>query len=74
MYELNRRCARVESVYIAPHLIGNSSSTWRCRGPTLDIIESVPLDRSGFMRQIWESLFDARGKIDTGVELNADPR
>jgi hypothetical protein len=34
----------------------------------------VPLDGRGFMVQTWAPLFDARGKINTGVELGADPR
>jgi hypothetical protein len=60
--------------FVATAVIGNSSSTWRCQGPTAKIIETVPLDSRGFMQQTWAPLFDARGKINTGVELGADPR
>ena len=60
--------------FVATAIIGNSSSTWRCQGPTAKIIATVPLDGRGFMVQTWAPLFDARGKINTGVELGADPR
>ena len=60
--------------FVATAVIGNSSSTWRCRGPTAEIIATVPLDGRGFMAQTWAPLYDARGGIDTGVELGADPR
>jgi hypothetical protein len=60
--------------FVATAIIGNSSSTWRCQGPTAKIIATVPLDGRGFMVQTWAPLFDARGKINTSVELGADPR
>jgi hypothetical protein len=60
--------------FVATVVIANSSSTWRCRGLAAEIIETVPLDSRGFMEQTWVPLFDANGKIDTGVELGADPR
>jgi hypothetical protein len=60
--------------FVATAIIGNSSSTWRCQGPTAKIIATVPLDGRGFMVQTWAPLFDGRGKINTGVELGADPR
>jgi hypothetical protein len=60
--------------FVATAVIANSSSTWRCRGSTAEIIATVPLDSRGFMQQTWVPLFDANGKIDTGVELDADPR
>jgi hypothetical protein len=60
--------------FVATAVIGNSSSTWRCRGTTPEIIKTVPLDRSGFMQQTWAPLFDTRGNIDAAVELQADPR
>jgi hypothetical protein len=60
--------------FVATATIGNSSSTWRCHGPTAKIIATVPLDGRGFMVQTWTPLFDARGKLNTGVELGADPR
>jgi hypothetical protein len=60
--------------FVATAVIGNSSSTWRCQGPTAKIIATVPLDGRGFMVQTWAPLFDAHGKINTGVELGADPR
>jgi hypothetical protein len=41
---------------------------------TATSIETVPLDSRGFMQQTWVPLFDANGKINTGVELGADPR
>jgi hypothetical protein len=60
--------------FVATAVIGNSSSTWRCQGTTAKIIATVPLDARGFMVQTWVPLFDASGKINTGVELGADPR
>jgi hypothetical protein len=60
--------------FVATAVIGNSSSTWRCRGATPEIIKTVPLDRRGFMQQTWAPLFDARGNIDAAIELQADPR
>jgi len=60
--------------FVATAIIGNSASTWRCQGSTAKIIATVPLDGRGFMVQTWSPLFDARGKIRTGVELGADPR
>lgn len=60
--------------FVATAVIGNSASTWRCQGPTAKIIATVPLDGHGFMVQTWAPLFDARGKINKGVELGADPR
>jgi hypothetical protein len=60
--------------FVATAVIGNSSSTWRCQGPTAKIIATVLLDKSRFMKQTWAPLFDAHGKINTGVELGADPR
>lgn len=60
--------------FVATAIIGNSASTWRCQGSTAKIIATVPLDDRGFMAQTWVPLFDARGKINTGVELGADPR
>ena len=60
--------------FVATAVIGNSSSIWQCQGPTAKIIATVPLDSRGFMKQTWAPLFDMRGKINTGVELGADPR
>jgi hypothetical protein len=60
--------------FVATAVIGNSSSTWRCQGPTAKIIMTVPLDSRGFMKQMWAPLFNARGNINAGVELGADPR
>jgi hypothetical protein len=60
--------------FVATAVIGNSSSTWRCQGSTAKIISTVPIDSRGFMQQTWAPLFDAHGKIDTGLELGADPR
>ena len=60
--------------FVATAVIGNSSSTWQCKGPTPKIIATVPLDSRGFMKQTWAPLFDERGKINTGIELGADPR
>jgi hypothetical protein len=60
--------------FVAMAVIGNSSSTWRCQGPTPEIIKTVPLDERGFMKETWAPLFNARGKINTDLELNADPR
>lgn len=60
--------------FVATAVIGNSSSTWQCQGPTAKIIATVPLDSRGFMKQTWVPLFDASGKINTGIELGADPR
>ena len=60
--------------FVATAVIGNSSSTWRCRGSTAEIIATVPLDGRGFMQQTWAPLFDAHGKINADVELEADPR
>jgi len=60
--------------FVATAVIGNSSSTWQCQGPTAKIIATVPLDSRGFMKQTWAPLFDVRGKINTGVERGADPR
>jgi hypothetical protein len=60
--------------FFATAVIGNSSSTWRCQGSIAKIIATVPLDSRGFMQQTWAPLFDARGKINTDVELGADPR
>ena len=60
--------------FVAIAIIGNSSSTWRCQGRTAKIIATVPLDGRGFMVQTWAPLFDARGKINTDLELSADPR
>lgn len=60
--------------FVATAVIGTSASTWRCQGPTAKIIATVPLDGRGFMVQTWAPLYDAHGKLDTGVELGADPR
>lgn len=60
--------------FVATATIGNSSSTWRCQGPTAKIIATVLLDDRGFMAQTWGPLFDARGKLNADVELGADPR
>jgi hypothetical protein len=60
--------------FVATAIIGNSASTWRCQGRTAEIISTVPLDRHGFMVQTWAPLFDARGKLNIGVDLGADPR
>jgi hypothetical protein len=60
--------------FVAIAVIGNSSSTWRCQGRTAKIIKTVPLDVRGFIRATWVPLFDARGKVNTDVELGADPR
>jgi hypothetical protein len=60
--------------FVATAVIGNSSSTWRCQGSTAKIIATAPLDGRGFMMQTWAPLFDARGKLNTDVELGADPR
>jgi hypothetical protein len=60
--------------FVATAVIGNSSSTWRCQGPTAKIIMTVSLDSRGFMKQMWAPLFNARGNINAGVELGADPR
>lgn len=60
--------------FVAIAVIGNSSSTWRCRGSTPEIIKTVPLDERGFMKETWVPLFNARGKINRGAELGADPR
>ena len=60
--------------FVATAVIGNSSSTWRCRGTTAEIIATVPLDSRGFMQQTWAPLFDARGTINAAIALEADPR
>jgi hypothetical protein len=60
--------------FVASAVIGNSSSTWRCRGRMATIIDTVPLDARGFMKQTWAPLFKADGKVNTDVELGADPR
>ena len=60
--------------FVATAVIGNSSSTWRCQGRTAAIIKTVPLDARGFMKGTWVPLFDASGKVNTDVELGADPR
>jgi hypothetical protein len=60
--------------FVATAVIGNSSSTWRCQGSTAKIIATAPLDGRGFMMQTWAPLFDARDKLNTDVELGADPR
>ncbi|HEX4505828.1 MAG TPA: hypothetical protein VH722_08865 [Alphaproteobacteria bacterium] len=60
--------------FVAAAVIGNSSSTWRCRGSTAEIIETFPLDDRGFLKQTWAPLFDARGKLNSDIELSADPR
>ncbi len=60
--------------FVATAVIANSSSSWRCQGRTAAIIMTVPLDARGFMMETWAPLFDASGKVKTGVELSADPR
>ncbi|MEA2739921.1 MAG: hypothetical protein QOH05_3228 [Acetobacteraceae bacterium] len=60
--------------FVATAVIGNSASTWRCQDSTAKIIATVPLDSRGFMVPTWAPLFDARGKLNTGIELGADPR
>jgi hypothetical protein len=60
--------------FVATAVIGNSSSTWRCQGRTPAIIKTVPLGNRGFMKETWAPLFDAHGKINTDIELGADPR
>lgn len=60
--------------FVAIAAIGNSSSTWRCRGRTATIIQTYPLDTHGFLLGTWAPLFDARGRINRNVELGADPR
>jgi hypothetical protein len=60
--------------FVAMAVIGNSASTWRCNGPTPEIIKTVPLDRRGFMLGTWAPLFDVHGKINQHIKLNSDPR
>ena len=73
--DISETCADdPEQDFVATAVIGNSSSTWRCRGATPEIIKTVPLDRSGFMQQTWAPLFDAHGNINAAVALGADPR
>jgi hypothetical protein len=60
--------------FVAIAVIGNSSSTWRCDGPTPEIIKTVPLDKRGFIKETWAQLFDERGKLNRNLELNVDPR
>ncbi|HEU5017338.1 MAG TPA: hypothetical protein VFT69_05145 [Pseudolabrys sp.] len=60
--------------FVAIAVIGNSASTWRCRGHTPEIIKTVPLDKRGFMKSTWALLFDGRGKIRRNIEWGADPR
>jgi hypothetical protein len=60
--------------FVATAVIGNSSSTWQCRGSTAEIKETFPLDSRGFLKQTWAPLFDAHGKLNADVELSADPR
>lgn len=60
--------------FVAIAVIGNSSSTWRCQGPTARIIKTVPLDARGFMKRTWFPLFDAHGTINADIQFDADPR
>jgi hypothetical protein len=60
--------------FVAIAVIGNSSSTWRCKGPDPTIIKTVPLDPRGFMKGTWSPLFDAHGTIISNIEFGADPR
>lgn len=60
--------------FVAMAVIGNSASTWRCNGPTPEIIKTVPLDKRSFMLETWAPLFDVHGNINRHIELNADPR
>ncbi len=60
--------------FVAIAVIGNSSSTWRCNGPTPQIIATIPLDANAFMKGTWVLLFDAHGKPNTDLKFGADPR
>lgn len=60
--------------FVAIAVIANSSSTWRCDGPTPQIVATIPLDANAFMKGTWVLLFDAQGKLNTNVKFGADPR
>lgn len=60
--------------FVAIAVIGNSASTWRCRGRTPEIVKTVPLDKRGFMKSTWFPLFDAQGQIKHNIDWGADPR
>jgi hypothetical protein len=62
------------SDFVARYAIGNSASTWRCRGGTPEIIHTEPLDKRGFMRETWSPLSRFPSPSGLAAGLAVDPR